>query len=101
MRFWAKLSACGLHSDIYGVLENWLQDLQSFVVVGGDCSVGSFLSNMVFQGVVWGAVLWNVSLAMLQLSLNLRVCQSLFTQTTSTFSKRTIGVYQTDWSWRI
>ncbi len=55
-----KLAAHGLHVDVLGVVRSWLRDRQSFVVVAGEKSDGATLSNMVFQGTVWGPTLWNV-----------------------------------------
>ncbi len=54
-----KLAACGLHGDILGVLRSWLRDRPAFVVVAGAKSEEMRLSNMVFQGTVWGSSLWN------------------------------------------
>ena len=55
-----KLSCHGLNADMMGVIESWLRNRQSFVVVSGQRSSGAELSNMVYQGTVWGPVLWNV-----------------------------------------
>ena len=43
----------------FGTVPSWLRDRQAFVVVAGDRSTGSVLSNIVFQGSVWGPTLWN------------------------------------------
>ena len=58
-RLLQKLAALGLHRDLFGTVQSWLRDRQAFVVVAGDCSAGSVLSNMVYQGTVWGPTLWN------------------------------------------
>ena len=56
-RLLQKLSALGLNRDLFGTVQSWLRDRQAFVVVAGDCSAGSVLSNMVYQGTVWGPTL--------------------------------------------
>ena len=48
-----KLSALGLHRDLFGTVQSWLRDRQAFVVVAGDRSAGSVLSKIVYQGTVW------------------------------------------------
>ena len=58
-RLLQKLAALGLHRDLFGTVQSWFRDRQAFVVVAGDCSAGSVLSNMVYQGTVWGPTLWN------------------------------------------
>ena len=55
----AKLEACGLHANILQTIRSWLRDRHAFVLVGGEQSREFTLSNMVFQGTVWGPYLWN------------------------------------------
>ena len=59
-RLLQKLAAHGLHADLLAVVQSWLRDRQAFVVVAGERSAGTTLSNMVYQGTVWGPTLWNV-----------------------------------------
>ena len=54
-----KLSSCGIHTDVLGVLASWLRSRPAFVLVGGAKSEQLLLANMVFQGTVWGPPLWN------------------------------------------
>ena len=58
-RLLEKLSAHGLHADLLEVVRSWLRDRKSFVVVAGVMSEGATLSDMVYQGTVFGPVLWN------------------------------------------
>ncbi len=54
-----KLAALGIHADLAGVIRSWLRDRSARVVVAGSQSAPFALSNMVFQGTVWGPPLWN------------------------------------------
>ena len=54
-----KLRSFGLNENVIGVIQSWLRDRQAFVVVGRAKSRQINLSNMVFQGTVWGPCLWN------------------------------------------
>ena len=54
-----KLAAHGLPRSMLGVLESWLRDRPGHVVIGGSKSSRMCLSQMVFQGTVWGPSLWN------------------------------------------
>ena len=47
-----------VHSD--SEPQAWLRDRPAKVVVAGKLSQDLTLSNMVFQGTVWGPLLWNV-----------------------------------------
>ena len=58
-----KLCAAGLDPKIVAVLKSWLKQRLGHVVVGGKTSEGMCLYDMVFQGTVWGPVLWNVFFA--------------------------------------
>ena len=59
-RLTAKLCASGLHPNVVRFLASWLEDRESTVVVGGDQSGVTELSNSVFQGTVLGSPLWNM-----------------------------------------
>ena len=54
-----KLAAYGVHADLLRVIRSWLRDRSAKVVVAGSESALFELSNMVFQGTVWGPPLWN------------------------------------------
>jgi hypothetical protein len=58
-----KLRTLGLHPDVLGFLESWLEDRESQVVLGGAASFAEALVNSVFQGTVLGPPLWNVFFA--------------------------------------
>ena len=55
-----KLAACGVNSRMRQVIRSWLRDRTARVVVGGAESEEFHMSNIVFQGTVWGPFLWNV-----------------------------------------
>ena len=55
-----KLRATGLHPNIVSLLESWLRRRSASVKVGGASSEEIALFNMVFQGTVWGPILWNI-----------------------------------------
>ena len=54
-----KLSSQGVHPSVINVLESWLAKRRANVVVGGVESVNILMQDMVYQGTVWGPVLWN------------------------------------------
>ena len=54
-----KIRSFGLHSDLVSTLESWLRNRPAFVIVAGASSPPLDLSDMVFQGTVWGPPLWN------------------------------------------
>ena len=54
-----KLAACGVNSRMLQVIRSWLRDRKARVVVAGAESQEFNLSNMLFQGTVWGPPLWN------------------------------------------
>ena len=56
----SKLETFGLHEKILSVIASWLRDRPARVVCGGSCSREFLLSDMVFQGTVWGPYLWNL-----------------------------------------
>ena len=58
-RLGAKLATLKLHPKIHRLLVSWLEPRISQVVVGGERSRPTPLSNSVFQGTVWGPPLWN------------------------------------------
>ena len=59
-RMMIKLHARKVPEDILSVLRSWLEARWAEVVVGGYKSLRYMLQNMVFQGTVWGPILWNV-----------------------------------------
>ena len=59
-RLLSKLSSLGLQPEMFGVIRSWLRNRTSHVVIAGARSIGSVLSDMVYQGTVWGPSLWNV-----------------------------------------
>lgn len=54
-----KLASFGVHDGLLGVIHSWLRSRSAFVAVGGSLSNRMTLSNMVYQGTVWGPTLWN------------------------------------------
>ena len=59
-RMIAKLRAAGLCNEIVTLISSWLRCRNAKVVVEGTHSEEIQLENMVFQGTVWGCILWNV-----------------------------------------
>ena len=59
-RLLAKLRATGMNNDMVEVIRSWLRNTTAHVVMQGARSSGFTLSDMVFQGTVWGPALWNV-----------------------------------------
>ena len=59
-RLGQKLRATGLHPCVVALLESWLEDRVSRVVVAGEHSPDEPLADSVFQGTVLGAPLWNL-----------------------------------------
>ena len=55
-----KLESFGLNAKLISVIRSWLQQRQGFVIVNGEKSDPMRLFDMVFQGTVWGPILWNV-----------------------------------------
>jgi len=55
-----KLEAKKIDPAIIALLTSWLRNRQARVLVGGQFSESFDLSNMVFQGTVWGPTLWNM-----------------------------------------
>ena len=53
------MKAKGVSDQILKVLKSWLEIRKSVVLVGGQASRERTLSNMVYQGTVWGPPLWN------------------------------------------
>eukprot|EP00969_Alexandrium_andersonii_P088392 3898298-Alexandrium_andersonii.AAC.1 len=56
----AKIVAAGVHPRLVRVLQSWLRPRTASVVVNGQVSRGISMSNMVYQGTVFGAPLWNL-----------------------------------------
>ena len=58
-RLVAKLRAKGIHETFVQILDSWLQSRVGQVVVGGAQGEDMTLTDMIFQGTVWGPWLWN------------------------------------------
>ena len=56
-RLVAKLQKKKLNPKLVAVIKSWLRNRRAKVVVGGESSEDFILSNMVFQGTVWGPTL--------------------------------------------
>ena len=54
-----KLLALGMHFRLVRVIESWLRSRTARVVVSGAQSESIDMSDMVYQGTVWGPSLWN------------------------------------------
>ena len=54
-----KLQKKGVAERWVQLFSSWLRQRPAHVVVGGKRSAELMLSNMVFQGTVWGPQLWN------------------------------------------
>ena len=63
IRLVGKLQASGIDHSIRRVIESWLEDREARVIVEGQHSKPMPLSNMVYQGTVWGPPLWNLHYA--------------------------------------
>ena len=59
-RLLMKLRGSGLHPKLVDVFETWLKERFAQVVVGGSMSSIITMRNMVYQGTVWGPMLWNM-----------------------------------------
>ena len=69
-RLVSRLKRWQVHPKLLGVIESWLRPRKASVVVGGEKSNEFVMSNMVYQGTVWGPPLWNVFFADAPLSLS-------------------------------
>ena len=58
-----KLRKTGIHSSILRVIADWLRGRTGQVTVHGHTSCEFSLSDMTFQGTVWGPWLWNTFFA--------------------------------------
>ena len=54
-----KLRALGVGDKLLKLVGSWLEDREAVVIVDGRCSKKARLTNMVYQGTVWGPPLWN------------------------------------------
>ena len=59
-RLLSKLQTSGIHPKLLQVISSWLDGRDAYVIVDGVQSRPLKLSNMVYQGTVWGPVLWSV-----------------------------------------
>ena len=62
-RLLLKLRALGVQSRWVTLFESWLRVRPAKVAVGGCYSAALMLHDMVFQGTVWGPMLWNIFFA--------------------------------------
>ena len=69
-RLGEKLQRLGLHPGLLSLLNSWLEDRVSEVVVGGRSSQPEKLADSVFQGTVLGSPLWNVFYADARFAVN-------------------------------
>jgi len=58
-----RLSQWKIHPKILEVLQSWLRPRRARVIVGGATSQEFLMSDMVYQGTVWGPSLWNTFFA--------------------------------------
>ena len=58
-RLLAKLYKQGVRGKVLKLLGSWLEERRAVVVVDGKSSKEALLTNMVYQGTVWGPPLWN------------------------------------------
>ena len=75
-----KLAAYGVNTRLLNVIRSWLRDRKARIVVAGSQSEEFRLSNMLFQGTVWGPPLWNVFSVMRRVSCVLLILRSSFTR---------------------
>ena len=59
-RMIAKLEAKGMEPSLVKVFASWLRSQKAKVLVGGQASEHFSLTDMIFQGTVWGPTLWNI-----------------------------------------
>ena len=55
-----KLTALGFPPELVQLIESWLQSRTAHVLVAGEKSHATALSDMLFQGTVLGPILWNL-----------------------------------------
>ena len=55
-----KLHRSGLHPELVDLLTSWLRSRDAYVAINGCLSNKMVLNDMVFQGTVWGCILWNI-----------------------------------------
>ena len=58
-RLVAKLQQKGVPEKWVKLFRSWLRARKATVIVGGEHSLAILLRDMVYQGTVWGPVLWN------------------------------------------
>ena len=59
-RLLGKLRGSGLHPKLVKIFESWLNERLANVVIGGSMSRSILMRNMVYQGTVFGPMLWNI-----------------------------------------
>ena len=69
-RLIGKLASFGVDKRVLAVVQSWLRPRRAYVVVAGSNAREMKLSDMVFQGTVWGPGLWNTYFGDSQLALH-------------------------------
>ena len=59
-RLIGKLRGSSLHPKLVSIFENWLRDRLAHIVISGSKSKSILMRNMVYQGTVFGLMLWNI-----------------------------------------
>ena len=73
-----KLTSWGVHPRICRVFASWLRPRQAQVVVNGEKSRVISMSNMVYQGTVWGPPFWNTFFSDSELALRALAFTAVF-----------------------
>ncbi len=76
-RLVAKLRAKGIHETFVRILDSWLQARRARVVVGGAQGADMELTDMIYQGTVWGPWLWNIFYEDSRLAINKALFQEI------------------------
>ena len=58
--FRRKLNRSSIPQNLVSLIINWLRDRRASVIVGGEHSNQFTMADMLFQGTVWGPILWNL-----------------------------------------
>ena len=59
VRLCSKLRLLGVFHKVVKVIDSWLQPRTARVILDGSASDEIQMTNMVYQGTVWGPCLWN------------------------------------------
>ena len=55
-----KLQANGIFEEFIAIFDEWLQEREARVAVGGQYADHMLLRKMIYPGTVWGPWLWNI-----------------------------------------